>query len=673
MTAISTVPEKAAREPLLKLPHIPWPEGTTWFAFRTWIALAFGFYAAFWLELDGASSAGVCVLILAQPAQGMVLSKSIYRLSATVIGVIVATMLTALFPQDRTMLLASFAVVMAFETALGTIFRDFRSYACILAGYTIAIVSISNINAPDQVFAASINRVAAIVVGIAAIGITNAFLATAESSRSLLSKLREATLDITALALKAIEERKAPDASTCIDLAARLMPLRSEISFATPEKPNGRNRARGARSALLGLFETISAIQAVGAGLGNLKQPSTVVDDAVAVTRKALRLQNPEKCQREIEALGRPAIEAGTLTMPEAYVLERLHFLLLCLGHVRDGMRSLRMGWRPRRTVSVAVHQDWFAVVLNAVRVLVALGIVAVLAIWSGIADTATAILFTAVFVSLGAVQPDPNVMGKTALFGMPAVVVAGTFYSFFLLPILSGYPLFIIALAPLVVAICWFIKIGMGGAGLIFGVQTIVQISPANVQTLDPDAFVQTSTMLVVSGISIFLAFQLILPVQPSLRRLRVALAVGKALRRALADNGKLEQPRASLHYDRLAQFKTWQGHAAPSVARRNTMKRLVDIGNLNLAVRRTWRHLDKARNAVSPELDARAREILPSLAPDETFALATEYLRAADGRTGDGAIAIVHAAAGLYGTALGTSNELRLLQHAKLLRRKL
>ncbi len=177
----------------------------------------------------------------------------------------------------------------------------------------------------------------------------------------------------------------------------------------------------------------------------------------------------------------------------------------------------------------MAVHQDWFAVVLNAVRVLVALGIVAVLAVWSGIADTATAILFTAVFVSLGAVQPDPNVMGKTALFGMPAVVVAGTFYSFFLLPILSGYPLFIISLAPLVVAICWFIKIGMGGAGLIFGVQTIVQISPANVQTLDPDAFVQTSTMLVVSGISIFLAFQLILPVQPSLRRLRVALASGQ------------------------------------------------------------------------------------------------------------------------------------------------
>ena len=672
MTAVSSVGDKAGREPLLKLPSIPWPAGTAWFAFRTWIALAVGFYAAFWLELDGASSAGVCVLILAQPAQGMVLSKSIYRFAATLIGVAVAIVLTALFPQDRTMLLASFAVVMAIETALGTILRDFRSYACILAGYTIAIVSISNIDAPEQVFPAAINRVAAIAVGVAAIGITNAFLATAESSRSLIAKLRAATKDVTVLALKAIDERRPPEAATCIDLSARLMPLRSEISFASPEKANGRSRARGARSALLGLFETISAIQAVGAGLCNLEAPSAIVEGALDVVRKALRLQNPEKCHGEVEALARPAIQAGTLTMPEAFVLERLHFMLTCMGHVRDGMRSLRTGRAPRRDVRVDVHQDWFAVVLNAVRILVALGIVIVLSVWSGIPDTATAILFTAVFVSLGAVQPDPTIMGKSALLGMPAVAIAGTFYSFFLFPHITGYPLFILSLAPLVVSICWFIKIGMPGAGLIFGVQTLAQISPSNPQTLDPNAFVSTATMLVVSGIAIFLSFLLVLPVDPALRRLRLALAIGQALRNALADEKRLEQPRASLQYDRLAQFKTWQGHDAPSPARRNTMKRLVDVGNLGLAVRRAWRNLDAARSAIDPELDARARRVLPTLSPKATFALAEDYLRAADGRTGEPAVAIVRAAAALYGTALSTRSELRLLAHVNLLERK-
>ena len=117
---------------------IPWPDGTGFFAVRTWVALAVGFYAAFFLQLQGASSAGVCVLILAQPAQGMVLSKAIYRIAGTLVGVVAALVITAMFPQDRTMLLATFAVWMACLTVCGSLLRDFRSYGCILSGYTVA-------------------------------------------------------------------------------------------------------------------------------------------------------------------------------------------------------------------------------------------------------------------------------------------------------------------------------------------------------------------------------------------------------------------------------------------------------------------------------------------------------------------------------------------------------
>ena len=668
---VPSVATDADTESLVRLPRIRWPNGTTWFIFRTWIALAIGYYAAFFLELDGASSAGVCVLILAQPQQGMVLSKAVYRFAATIVGVSVAIILTAMFPQDRTMLLASFAVIMAMQTALGSIFRDFRSYACILAGYTIAIISIANIDAPDLAFSSAVNRVAAIVVGIAAIAITNAVLATAESSMSLISKLRGATKDIIALTVATMEQRRPPDATTCIDLSASLMPLRSEIVFATPEKPNGRARARGGRSALLGLFEMISAIQAVGVGLQHLDQPSAIIDQALAITKKALRLQNPEKCLQELGSLALPVIEAGSLSMPEAFVIDRLQFLIETLGYVRDGLRSLRMGWQPRRDVMIDVHQDWVAVVLNATRILVAVGLVALLSVWSGIADTATAILFTAVFVSLGAVQPDPTIMGKTALLGMPAVVVAGAVYAFFVLPVLDGYPLFIISLLPLVSAMCWLIMIGMPGAGLVFGVQTIVLIAPSNVQTLDPETFVSTATMLAVSGIAIFLSFLLVLPVDPAQRQLRIALGVGSALRRALADEGKRELPRVSLQYDRLAQFKTWQRGHAPSVARRATMMRLVDLGNLGLAVRRAWRGLDRARPIIDPAVDQRAREVLPTLSPDEIFKLASTYLRAAIGKSGRPALSLVHAAAALYGSALLTKSEMRLLRRVELLKR--
>ena len=68
------------------------------------------------------------------------------------------------------------------------------------------------------------------------------------------------------------------------------MPLRSEISFATPELPDGFARAKGARSALLGLFEAISAIQAVGLGLRNMPGPSPIVDEAMAIVRARLSI-----------------------------------------------------------------------------------------------------------------------------------------------------------------------------------------------------------------------------------------------------------------------------------------------------------------------------------------------------------------------------------------------
>jgi len=209
-----TITKEAVREeaakPAIRLPSRLWPEGLAWFAFRTWVALALGMYAAFFLEVQSASTCGVCVLILAQPAHGMVLSKAIYRFTGTVVGALVALVLTALFPQDRTMLIASFAVFMGLQTALGSLLRDFRSYGCILAGYTVAIISIANIDTPNGTFASAVNRVAGIFLGIVAIAIVNSVMASAESSRSLISKLRSANEDIIDLALATLERRARP-------------------------------------------------------------------------------------------------------------------------------------------------------------------------------------------------------------------------------------------------------------------------------------------------------------------------------------------------------------------------------------------------------------------------------------------------------------------------------
>jgi hypothetical protein len=147
----------------------------------------------------------------------------------------------------------------------------------------------------------------------------------------------------------------------------------------------------------------------------------------------------------------------------------------------------------------------------------------------------------------------------------------------------------------------------------------------------------------------------------------------VGRTLREASIDKKRLNQPEASLHYDRLSQFSSWQPREAVTPARRNVMGRLSALGNLSFAVRRSWRALDQARTAIDPAIDAKARQILPTLSPVEILDLSRTYLVAAAGLDRSKRLDLVHAAAALYGTAVLTTSEMRLLRHLELLRYQL
>jgi uncharacterized membrane protein YccC len=650
-----------------------WPAGTTALAFEIWVALAVSYYVAFALELNSAASAGTGLLILVGPTQGMVLSKAIYRVVGTLFGALAAIILTSLFPQDRTTLIAVFSVYMACLVAIATLLRDFRAYGCVLAGYTVALISIIYVDAPTAAFTAMLDRVAVILLAVLALAFVSAIFATAESARSLQSKLRLATKDIVAMALTTLDQRLPRDPSQCVAMSARLMPLRSEISFASPELPDGWARAKAARSALLGLFEAISAIQAVGLGLRNMSAASSTVDDAISIMRAAIVSQHPEKRIADLDALMHQAMEAEALSIDEAFVLDRCKFMIEVFRDIRDGLLSNRVGRLPRRFVSLPVHQDYIAAVLNGLRVGLAVGIAGLLAVLSGLPGANQMILSTVVFVSLGSVMHDPMAMGRSALLMTPAVVVTGTIYSFLIFPNISDYPLFIISLAPIVTITCWLIKTGKGPMGIIYGVQSLLLLSPANVQTLDPTTVADTAAFLVAGSLCIFFSLLLIVPVDPALRRLRLALAVGRTLRDALVDKNSLNQPRASLHYDRLSQFSSWQHGEPVTLARRNVMRRLSDLGNLSFAVRRSWRALDQARNAVDPAIEAKARQILPTLSPTEILDLSRTYLGAAAGLERSKRLDLVYAAAALYGTAVLTTSEMRLLRHLELLRYQL
>src|ERR1700675_938469 len=95
------------------------------YAVRVSLAAVVALYVAFWLQLDGASSAAVTVAILAQPTRGAALSKAANRLAATFIGAGLSIVIAGFFPGERLGLLLSFICWMCICVFAASYLRGF--------------------------------------------------------------------------------------------------------------------------------------------------------------------------------------------------------------------------------------------------------------------------------------------------------------------------------------------------------------------------------------------------------------------------------------------------------------------------------------------------------------------------------------------------------------------
>src|SRR5258708_6080947 len=150
------------------------------FALRIWVAMMVALYAAFWLQLESASSAAVTVAILALQTRGQAYQKAVYRILATIIGVVASFVIAGLFPQSRSLFVIGFAGWLGLCVYVGGLLDGNRAYSGILSGYTVALVAVTQIDSPQNIFSAGINRGAAIAVRSAALAlISDAFSAPA--------------------------------------------------------------------------------------------------------------------------------------------------------------------------------------------------------------------------------------------------------------------------------------------------------------------------------------------------------------------------------------------------------------------------------------------------------------------------------------------------------------
>lgn len=142
-------------------------DGPTWsYILQGLCAVFLALWLAMRLELPQPVTACMTVVIVMQPQSGQVVVKSLFRLLGTLIGSVVMVTLVDLFAQEQVLFLLAVAIWIGLCAAGAMAFRDFRSYAFVLAGYTATLIGLPAVQHPEAAFMMAVWRVLEISLGI---------------------------------------------------------------------------------------------------------------------------------------------------------------------------------------------------------------------------------------------------------------------------------------------------------------------------------------------------------------------------------------------------------------------------------------------------------------------------------------------------------------------------
>ncbi|MGX7741967.1 FUSC family protein [Rhodopseudomonas parapalustris] len=556
------------------------------FALRIWAAMMISLYIAFWLQLEGAASAATCVGILALPTRGHALEKAFWRLFGTAVGVVVSIAITGAFNEIRELMFLSYAIWLGICTYIASHFEGNRAYGAVLSGYTVAIVAIAQIDAPDKVFMAGMNRGAAIFVAIVVVTVINDILAAPDLSTLVGEKLARARMQVTEFAATTIT-KGTTTASDVGNLLQTVTAIRTDIDAVAAEGLSGGRRAAAAAAAVSALVQQTNMARAVAVAIDDLGNIGAEQREKLVASMKGSDHQAATELRNKLRSVERaPDSPTGHLLAASGVTL-----LLECERQGALTISDLRSGRGRRESSDLPIFRCRASALRNALRVFcVVLVVGALLSLTNWPAVSAVLIPATAL-AAMSSSTPDPLgfVKGACIMAVLAAVLVGIT--KFVLLSGADAFPLLAISMAPLVMAGALLLTIPKPSAFLL-GFLTVA-LSPGLMNPQNPEDYSAlgflVNTMLTLGGFFILLpALSLLLPTTDRHRRRWLLESAETDCRDAFAGRGKSDNsPEMSFRdASRIAQFGRLK---LPDPARREAdMGKLCRLADLSYAARR-------------------------------------------------------------------------------------
>jgi len=459
-------------------------DGVTWvYIFKVLIAAFLTLWLAMRLELPQPRTAMITVFIVMQPQSGQVFAKSFYRFLGTLAGSAMMVTLIALFAQNTELFLGSLAIWVGICSAGAARCRNFRAYGFVLAGYTAAMVGLPALAHPDGAFMAAVWRVLEISLGILCATLISAAIlpqtASAAMRNALYQRFGVFALFVTD-GLRGRSQAEAFEASNVrfIAEAVGLEGLRSVTVFEDPHMRRRNGRLSRLNSEFMGVTTRFNALHqllerlrgngeehvvaAIKPGLQDLAEvldgfsgrALTSPDAARLATALAIYKEGLPARVRTLRGLFQETApsEAEQLDFHTAYELlyrfvDDLHGYAQTHASLAEHRHE-----RERWDEPFTPQTNWWAAAASGTRasfILLLLGSYWVATAWP---SGATMTLIAAATVGLSAATPNPKRMAFQMACGTFLGALVGFVEMFFLFPLIDGFPLLCVMLAPVIV-----------------------------------------------------------------------------------------------------------------------------------------------------------------------------------------------------------------------------
>ncbi|WP_133750704.1 FUSC family protein [Pseudomonas sp. LP_7_YM] len=446
------------------------PPSRDWFyGVRTFAASMLALYLALIFELPRPYWAMATVYIVSSPFVAPTSSKALYRAAGTFLGAAASVVLVPMFVQTPLLL----AVVIALWTGtllfLSLHLRTANSYALMLAGYTMPLISFPVVDNPQAVFDIAVSRTEEILLGIVCAAVVGAMFWPRRLAPVLVDSMGKWFKDASTYSDLFLARAASPEAVGALRTAMVGTFNSLELMIGQlPYEGTHRQTVRNAKELRGRMIHLLPVIDALDDALWALERrtPELVADLAPLILECRDWVENaPQGAPIEYwQALHN---ELERLQPTPAQLDDRRQLLLSnALYRLREWIDL----WQDCRSLQFAIqtddHRPWRAVyrhwrlgrlspfldkgmMLYSVATSVSAIIVAS-ALWIllGWQDGASAVALAAVSCSFFAAMDDPAPQIYRFFFWTMLSVVFASLYLFVVLPNLHDFPMLVLAFA---------------------------------------------------------------------------------------------------------------------------------------------------------------------------------------------------------------------------------